>query len=131
MEFTLASILGKVRSDGRGFNARCCQCLLQSGSRLETGQIRAGHYWSWRRKFARLLLVLKSCGLVRAIAKGLVRGVPATAKSDCRAAAKAVGSAFHVDEFEFPFDAQRPIIPYDDLRGGILLPLLAPPHVTA
>ena len=33
----------------------------------------------WRRKLARLLLVLKSGRFVRAVAKGFVRGVSATA----------------------------------------------------
>jgi hypothetical protein len=58
-----------------------------------------------RRKVPSLLLVLKTCGLVRPIAKGLACGVAATAKCDCGATAKAVRLAFHVDEFDFPFDA--------------------------
>jgi hypothetical protein len=63
-----------------------------------------------------LLLVLKTCGLVRAIAKGLICGVAATAKGDGGAAAKAVRLAFHIDEFNFPFDAQGAVIPDCDLR---------------
>jgi hypothetical protein len=60
--------------------------------------------WLWR-KVPSLLLVLKTCGLVRPIAKGLTCGVAATAKRDRGAAAKAVRLAFHVDELDFPFDS--------------------------
>jgi len=70
----------------------------------------------WRRKFARLLLVLKPSGFVRAIAKGFVRGVSATAKSDCRASAKTIGAALHVDEFTFALDTQWAVISNSDLR---------------
>jgi hypothetical protein len=58
-----------------------------------------------RRKVPGLLLVLKACGLVRPIAKRLAGGVAATAKRECGAAAEAVWLAFHIDEFDFPFDA--------------------------
>jgi hypothetical protein len=57
-----------------------------------------------------LLLVLESCCLVRPIAKGLIRGVAATAKRHGGPAAEAVRLSFHVDEFDFPFDAQRAVI---------------------
>ena len=72
--------------------------------------------WLRRRKIPGLLLVLKTCGLVRPIAKGLAGGVAATAKRDCGSTAKAVRLAFHIDEFDFPFDAQRTVIPDCDLR---------------
>jgi hypothetical protein len=62
-----------------------------------------------------LLLVLKPCGPVRPIAKGLVSGMAAAAERDCGAAAKAVRLAFHIDEFDFPFDAQGPVTANRDL----------------
>src|SRR6266852_5191493 len=62
-----------------------------------------------RRKVSSLLLVLKTSGLVRPIAEWLARGVAATAKRDCGSTAKAVRLAFHIDEFDFPFDAQGPV----------------------
>lgn len=71
----------------------------------------------WLRwKVPGLLLVLKTCGLVGAIAKGLACGVAATAKRDRGSTAKAVRLAFHIDEFEFPFDAQRTVIADSDFR---------------
>jgi len=57
----------------------------------------------WR-KVPSLLLVLKTCGLVRPIAKRLTCGVSATAERDRCSTAKTVRLAFHVDEFDFPFD---------------------------
>ena len=53
-----------------------------------------------------MLLVLKAGGLVRAIAKWLVRGMAATAEADGGASAESVRAALHVDDFEIPFDAQ-------------------------
>jgi hypothetical protein len=67
------------------------------------------------RKVPSLLLVLKTCGLVRSIAKGLTSRVAATAKCDCGATAKTVRLALHVDEFDFPFDAQGPVTAYRNL----------------
>ena len=66
-------------------------------------------------KLTSLLLVLKTCGFVCAIAKGLIRRVPATAKGDCSAAGEAIRLALHIDDFEIPFDAQWAIISNDDL----------------
>jgi hypothetical protein len=63
-----------------------------------------------RRKVPGLLLVLKACGLVRPIAKRFIGGVAATAKRDCCAAAKTVRFSLHIDEFDFPFDAQGTVI---------------------
>jgi hypothetical protein len=63
-----------------------------------------------RRKLASLLLVLKSGRLVRAIAKRFISRVSAAAESDCCASGKAIGLTLHVNELDFPFDAQRPII---------------------
>jgi hypothetical protein len=63
-----------------------------------------------RWKIPGLLLVLKTGRLVRTIAKGLARGMTATAKGDCRAAGKAVRFAVHVEELNFPFDAQGAVI---------------------
>ena len=71
------------------------------------------HGW-W--KVPGLLLVLKACGLVRPIAKRLVCRVAATAKHDHLAATKTVRLAFHVNEFDYPFDAQRAIIADRDFR---------------
>src|SRR5450759_1566769 len=62
-----------------------------------------------------MLFVMKTCGFVRAIAKGFVRGVPTTAKGDRVAAGEAIYLALHVDDFEFPFDAQWAIVSNDDL----------------
>jgi hypothetical protein len=63
-----------------------------------------------------LLLVLKTCRLVRPIAKGLIGGVAATAKREGGAAAKSVRLAFHIDEFDFPLDAQGTVIANRDFR---------------
>ncbi len=76
-----------------------------------------------------LLLVLKSGGLVRTIAKRLACRVAATAKGDSGPASKAVRLAIHIDEFHFPFDSQRAVIADSDLRRGHLcsyLRLVAP-----
>ena len=69
-----------------------------------------------RRKIARLLLVLKTCGLVRAVAKGLVRGMSTAAKSECGASGETVWAALHIDKFAFAFNAQRAVISNDDLQ---------------
>ena len=63
-----------------------------------------------RGKISCLLLILKTGGLVRAIAKRLVGGMPATAKRDGCPSAETIAAALHIDEFDFPFDAQRTII---------------------
>jgi len=73
----------------------------------------------WR-KVSGLLLVFKARGLVRPIAKGLAGGVAATAKRDCGATSKAVGPAFHVDQLDFAFDAERTVIADCDFRRGHL-----------
>jgi hypothetical protein len=67
-----------------------------------------------------LLVILKSRGLVRPIAKGLAGGVAATAKGDCGATAKAVGPAFHIDKLDFAFDAEWTVIANCDFRRGHL-----------
>ena len=72
--------------------------------------------WQWGRKVSSLLLVLKACSLVRPIAKGLACRMAATAKHDHLAAPKTVRFAFHVDEFDYSFDAQRAIIADCDFR---------------
>jgi len=69
----------------------------------------------WRRKVPGLLLILKARGLVRAVAKWLAGGVAATAKRDRVAAAKPVWLALHIDEFDFPFDAQGAVVANRDL----------------
>src|SRR6202030_2917548 len=48
--------------------------------------------------------------------KWLARGVAASAKRNRFAATKAVLFSFHVDEFDFPLDAQGPIIADRDFR---------------
>jgi len=63
-----------------------------------------------RRKLASLLLVLKSSRLVSAVAKRFICRVPTAAKSDCCASGKAIRLALHVNELDFAFDTQRPII---------------------
>ena len=65
-------------------------------------------------KLPSLLLVLKSSRLVGAIAKRLVGRVSASAESDRGSSSEAIWLALHVDELDFPFDAQRAIIPNDD-----------------
>ena len=72
-----------------------------------------------------MLFVMKTCGFVRAIAKRFVRGVPTTAKGDRVAAGEAIHLALHVDDFEFPFDAQWAIISNDDLRRRHSFSILA------
>jgi hypothetical protein len=70
----------------------------------------------WWGKLARLLLILKSSGLMSPIAEGLVCGVSAAAESDCGASGQAVGLTLHVDKFDFAFDAQWSITAYDNFR---------------
>jgi hypothetical protein len=57
-----------------------------------------------------LRLVLKASGLVGTVAKGLTRGVAATAECNGFAAAKSVRLPFHIDEFHYAFDAQWSVI---------------------
>ena len=71
--------------------------------------------WRLWWKIPGLLVVLKPSGLVRSIAEGLVCGVAATAKRDGCPAAEAVRFAFHIDEFNFPFDAQGAVTADRDL----------------
>jgi hypothetical protein len=78
--------------------------------------------WHRRRKVPSLLLVLKAYGLVRPIAKGLACRVAATAKHDHLAAAETVRLAFHIYEFDYPFDAQRAIIADRDFCRWQLFP---------
>ena len=78
-----------------------------------------------------LLLVLKTCGLVGAIAKWLACGVAASAKCECGSAAKAIRLAFHIDEFEFSFDAQRTVIADSNFCGCHLCSLMPGPSPTA
>jgi hypothetical protein len=63
-----------------------------------------------------LRLVLKTSGLVGAIAKWLAGGVAATAKRNRFSTAKPVRLALHIDEFDFPFNAQRSVIADRDFR---------------
>ena len=76
----------------------------------------------WRRQVPRLLLVLKTRGLVGPIAKGLARGVATTAKRDRSAATKTVRLAFHIDELDVPFYAQGTVVANHDfcLRHFVL-----------
>jgi hypothetical protein len=69
--------------------------------------------FGWR-ELPSLLLVLKSSRLVGAIAKRLVGRMSASAESDRGASSEAICLALHVDEFDFPFDAQRAVIPNYD-----------------
>ena len=62
-----------------------------------------------------MLLVLEARGLVRTVAKWFAGGMAATAKRDCCAPAKAEWLALHVDEFDFPFNAQGTIVADRDL----------------
>jgi hypothetical protein len=59
---------------------------------------------------------LKTGGFVRTVAKGLICRMTATAEPDCGAAAEPVWPSLHVDNLNFPFDTQRPIIPNDNFR---------------
>jgi hypothetical protein len=68
-----------------------------------------------RRKLASLLLVLKSGCLVSPIAKRLICRVTAAAEADYCASGEAIGPTLHVNELEFPFDAQWAIITNDNL----------------
>jgi len=69
------------------------------------------------RKVARLLLILKACGLVAAIAKWLAGGMAAATQSKGRTASQAVWFPVHVTQFNFPFDAQRTVVADCDLYG--------------
>jgi hypothetical protein len=75
------------------------------------GRLDLGFRWG---EFPSLLLVLKSGRFVGAVAKRLVRRVPATAESDRGASSKAICLTLHVDELDFPFDTQRAVIPNYD-----------------
>jgi hypothetical protein len=77
----------------------------------QAGGLDLGFRWG---ELASLLLVLKSGRLVGAVAKGLVRRVPATTEGDRGASSETVCLTLHVDEIDFPFDTQRAIIPNDD-----------------
>jgi hypothetical protein len=68
-----------------------------------------------RRKVTSFLLVLEPCGLMGTIAKGFAGGVPATAKRYGLPPAKAEWLAFHIDEFDFPFNAKGAVITDCDL----------------
>ena len=81
--------------------------------------------WGW--KVPGLLLVLKACGLMRPITKGLACRVAAAAEHDHLAAAKTVRLAFHVDKFDCPFDAQRAVIADRYFRRWQLCPLMPGP----
>jgi hypothetical protein len=69
----------------------------------------------WR-EIPRLLLILKSGGLVSSIAKRLVCGMAAAAQPYGGASAESKGAALHVHQFNFPFDTQRSIIANNDFR---------------
>lgn len=62
------------------------------------------------RKVSCFLLVLKTCRLVRSIAKWLLGGVATAAKDNRLAASEGEWPAFHINEFNFPFDTQGAII---------------------
>lgn len=89
-------------------------CLLSDKPRtlLQAGSLDLRFRWG---EVASFLLVPKSGRLVSAIAKRFVRGVPATAESERGASCEAVRLTLHVDDFEIPFDAQRAVIPNNDL----------------
>ena len=59
----------------------------------------------WRRQIACGHHVLETTGLVRAIAKRLGGGVPATAEGDGGASPKAKGIALGIDNLEVSFDS--------------------------
>ena len=67
----------------------------------------------WR-KLASLLLVLKSGGLVSAIAERFVCRVPAAAEREDCAPGKTIGLTLHVNELDFTFDTQRAVITNDN-----------------
>lgn len=116
---------------GIGFNPGKANLLIggfRSANR-EIGAPRFHHLCPWsksrkkcglglrrlRRKISGFLLVLKSCGLVRPIAKGFACRMAAAAKRNRSAAGKTVRLALHIDKFDFPFDAQGPVIANCDL----------------
>jgi hypothetical protein len=51
---------------------------------------------------------------VRTVAKGLVRGLTAAAKSYCGAPRQSEGFSFGVDDLEIAFDTKRTVMIYDD-----------------
>jgi len=64
-----------------------------------------------------LLLVLEPGRAVRAIAKRLVGGVAAPAKSHSRPACKTVGPPLHIHKLNLAFNTQRAIIANCNLCG--------------
>jgi hypothetical protein len=82
----------------------------------------------WWGKVPGLLLVLKTCSPVRPIAKRLACRMAATAKRNGGATAQAVRLAFHIDEFDFPFDAQWTVVANRDFRRHLCsrMPGLSP-----
>ena len=83
----------------------------QLNNHRQVGRLDLGFRWG---ELPSLLLVLESGRLVGAVAKRLVRRVSATAKSDRGASGEAICLTLHVDELDFPFDAQWAIIPNYD-----------------
>ena len=62
-----------------------------------------------------MLRILKASCLVGTVAKWLVRRMAAAAQTDGGAPREAEGLARHVRDFEISFDAQRSVIPNDNL----------------
>jgi hypothetical protein len=68
------------------------------------------------REFSRYDRVREPAGLVAAIAKWLIGGVPAAAEAHGGAAGKAKRPPFWIDQLEIAFDAKRSIVIHGDLR---------------
>jgi len=54
---------------------------------------------------------------VRAIAEGLVCGVPAAAETDGRPASQAEGFSFRIEDLEVAFYADRSVVIHSNFRG--------------
>src|SRR5579863_40161 len=92
-------------------------------SPLGLGRLGCDRKRSRRIQPSRVDFGLEPRGLVAAVTEGLVLRVPAPAQADGGAARQIKRLAVLIVNRELTFDAQRPVIPYSDLRfsQGVLL----------
>jgi len=74
-------------------------------------------FWFWRRQLAGSNGISESTGFVRAIAEGLVCGVPAAAEPDGRPAGQAKGFSFRIKDLEVSFHSDGSAVIDRNFRG--------------
>jgi hypothetical protein len=87
---------------------------LKQPSAVQSQVSQLGLWWG---QLTRTHGIRKPTGLVRAITKGLVRGVPATAETDGRPAGQAKGFTFGIEDLEVAFNADRSVVIHRNFRG--------------